>query len=104
MANRLTQIATRTGDNGTTGLGDNTASKNSLRAARHGRCGRAQLAHRPAAVRGPAEAVRELLTDIQHQLFNLGGELSIPGFELLKTRRCCSWTRRWRTTTPSCRA
>ena len=28
--------------------------------------------------------VRELLVDIQHQLFNLGGELSIPGFELLK--------------------
>jgi cob(I)alamin adenosyltransferase len=30
------------------------------------------------------EPVRELLIDVQHQLFNLGGELSIPGFELLK--------------------
>ena len=40
-------------------------------------------------------AVRELLVEIQHQLFNLGGELSIPGFELLKPGRCWRWTRRW---------
>jgi cob(I)alamin adenosyltransferase len=48
--------------------------------------------------------VRELLVVVQHELFNLGGELSIPGFVLLKDEPpCCGWTRRWPTTTSSCR-
>jgi len=86
MANRLTQIATRTGDNGTTGLGDNTrVSKNSLRVHAMGDVDELNSHIGLLLSEALPEAVRELLTDIQHQLFNLGGELSIPGFELLKT-------------------
>jgi len=85
MGNRLTQIATRTGDNGTTGLGDNKrVSKNSLRVHAMGdvdelnsNIGVLLCEEMPADVRG-------VLVEIQHQLFNLGGELSIPGYELLK--------------------
>ena len=85
MANRLTQIATRTGDDGTTGLGDNTrVSKNASRVRAMGDVDELN-SHIGVLLceQMPAE-VRELLVDIQHQLFNLGGELSIPGFDLLK--------------------
>lgn len=85
MSNRLSQIATRTGDNGTTGLGDNTRiSKDSLRIHALGdvdelnsHIGMLRCEELPAGV-------RELLVEIQQQLFNLGGELAIPGSELLK--------------------
>ena len=85
MANRLTQIATRTGDNGTTGLGDNTrVSKNSLRVHAMGDVDELN-SHIGLLLCEPVpEGVRSLLVEVQHQLFNLGGELSIPGFELLK--------------------
>ena len=86
MSNRLTQIATRTGDDGTTGLGDGSrVTKDHLRVQAMGdvdelNSGLGLLLAEPL----PAD-VRELLVTIQHELFNLGGELSIPGFELLKT-------------------
>ncbi|MBC7681408.1 MAG: cob(I)yrinic acid a,c-diamide adenosyltransferase [Ferruginibacter sp.] len=85
MANRLTQIATRTGDNGTTGLGDNTrVSKNSLRVHAMGDVDELN-SHIGLLLCEPLpDSVRSLLVEVQHQLFNLGGELSIPGFELLK--------------------
>jgi cob(I)alamin adenosyltransferase len=95
MGNRLTQIATRTGDNGTTGLGDNTRVSKTACACTPWAMWTSSTPHRPAAVRRHAPGVRELLVEVQHQLFNLGGELSIPGFELLKPRRCWRWTRRW---------
>jgi len=85
MGKRLTQIATRTGDDGTTGLGDNTRiSKDSLRVQAMGDVDELN-SHIGLLLceQLPADA-RELLVEIQHQLFNLGGELSIPGFELLK--------------------
>ncbi len=85
MGNRLTQIATRTGDNGTTGLGDNTrVSKNSLRVHAMGDVDELNSNIGLLLCEAMPEAVRNLLVEIQHQLFNLGGELSIPGFELLK--------------------
>jgi cob(I)alamin adenosyltransferase len=85
MANRLTQIATRTGDNGTTGLGDNTrVSKNSLRVHAMGEVDELNSHIGVLLCEDMPPAVRVLLIEIQHQLFNLGGELSIPGFELLK--------------------
>ena len=85
MANRLTQIATRTGDNGTTGLGDNTrVSKNSLRVHAMGDVDELN-SHIGLLLCEPLpDGVPALLVEVQHQLFNLGGELSIPGFELLK--------------------
>lgn len=85
MGNRLTQIATRTGDNGTTGLGDNTrVSKNSLRVHAMGDVDELNSNIGVLLCEDMPGDVRELMVEIQHQLFNLGGELSIPGFELLK--------------------
>jgi cob(I)alamin adenosyltransferase len=85
MGKRLTQIATRTGDDGTTGLGDNTrVPKDHLRVQAMGDVDELNSHIGVLLCEDlPAEA-RELLVEIQHQLFNLGGELSIPGFELLK--------------------
>jgi len=85
MGNRLSQIATRTGDNGTTGLGDNTrVSKNSLRVHAMGEVDELNSHVGVLLCEDMPESVRTLLVEIQHQLFNLGGELSIPGYELLK--------------------
>ena len=85
MGKRLTQIATRTGDDGSTGLGDNTrVSKDSARPHAMGDVDELN-SHLGLLLCEPLPAdVRELLFDVQHQLFNLGGELSIPGYELLK--------------------
>ena len=85
MGNRLTQIATRTGDAGTTGLGDNTrVSKNSLRVHAMGDVDELNSQIGVLLCEDMPEGIRTLLVEIQHQLFNLGGELSIPGYELLK--------------------
>ncbi|HEY3047869.1 MAG TPA: cob(I)yrinic acid a,c-diamide adenosyltransferase [Polaromonas sp.] len=85
MANRLSQIATRTGDNGTTGLGDNTrVSKDSLRVHAMGDVDELNSHIGVLLCEELPAGVRELLVEVQHQLFNLGGELSIPGYELIK--------------------
>ncbi len=85
MGQRLTQIATRTGDNGTTGLGDNSrVSKNSLRVHAMGEVDELNSHIGVLLCEAMPESVRGVLVEVQHQLFNLGGELSIPGFELLK--------------------
>ena len=85
MGKRLTQIATRTGDDGSTGLGDNTrVPKSHPRIAALGDVDELN-SHIGLLLCEPLPpAVRELLIDVQHQLFNLGGELSIPGFALLQ--------------------
>lgn len=86
MGKRLTQIATRTGDDGTTGLGDNTrVPKHSLRVHAMGDVDELNSHIGLLLCETMPAPIRELLLDIQHQLFNLGGELSIPGFELLKS-------------------
>ena len=85
MGNRLSQIATRTGDDGTTGLGDNTrVSKNSGRPHAMGDVDELNSHIGLLLCETLPQDVRDLLIDIQHQLFNLGGELSMPGYELLK--------------------
>ena len=85
MGNRLTQSATRTGDAGTTGLGDNTrVSKNSLRVHAMGDVDELNSNIGVLLCEDMPDGIRSLLVEIQHQLFNLGGELSIPGYELLK--------------------
>lgn len=85
MANRLSQIATRTGDNGTTGLGDNTrVSKDSLRVHAMGDVDELNSNIGVLLCENLPQSVRDLLVEVQQQLFNLGGELSIPGYELLK--------------------
>jgi cob(I)alamin adenosyltransferase len=85
MANRLTQIATRTGDDGTTGLGDGTRTrKDALRVDAMGDVDELNSQLGVLLAEPLPDAVRELLVTVQHELFNLGGELSIPGFTLLK--------------------
>src|SRR6187551_1399132 len=85
MGKRLTQIATRTGDDGTTGLGDNTrVSKDHPRVQAMGDVDELNSQIGLLLCEKLPDPVRPLLVEVQHQLFNLGGELSIPGFELLK--------------------
>lgn len=85
MGNRLTQIATRTGDDGTTGLGDNTrVSKNSARPHAMGDVDELNSHIGMLLCEALPDDVRAVLVDVQHQLFNLGGEISVPGYEMLK--------------------
>jgi cob(I)alamin adenosyltransferase len=85
MSNRLTQIATRTGDDGTTGLGDGSrVTKSHDRIAAMGDVDELNSSLGVLLAEPLPDDVRELLVVIQHELFNLGGELSIPGFQLLK--------------------
>ncbi|MEB1529222.1 cob(I)yrinic acid a,c-diamide adenosyltransferase [Xanthomonas sp. WHRI 7945] len=80
MGNRLSKIYTRTGDDGSTGLGDgNRVGKDSARVAAYGTVDEANSAIGVVLACSLAEDVRSLLTAIQHQLFDLGGELCIPG-------------------------
>ena len=80
MGNRLSKIYTRTGDDGSTGLGDGTrVAKDSARVCAYGTVDEANSAiGLLLAAELPAQ-MRELLTAVQHQLFDLGGELCIPG-------------------------
>ena len=85
MANRLSQIATRTGDDGTTGLGDgNRVPKDHLRVQAMGDVDELNSQIGVLLAEPLPEDIRELLITIQHELFNLGGELCMPGYELLK--------------------
>ena len=81
MANRLSQIATRTGDDGTTGLGDGSrVPKSSLRIAAIGDVDELNSNLGVLLAEDIAADIRELLVVVQHELFNLGGELSMPGY------------------------
>ena len=85
MGNRLTQIATRTGDDGTTGLGDGSrVPKDHLRVQAMGDVDELNSQIGVLLCEPLPDAVRALLVTIQHELFNLGGELSVPGYTLLK--------------------
>lgn len=85
MSNRLTQIATRTGDDGSTGLGDGSRTrKDALRVMAMGDVDELNSGLGVLLAEPLPDDVRALLVAIQHELFNLGGELSIPGFTLLK--------------------
>ena len=81
MGNRLSKIYTRTGDDGTTGLGDGPrVGKDSARVTAYGTVDEANSAIGVVlAAPGVPAAIRDLLTAVQHQLFDLGGELCIPG-------------------------
>ncbi|QPF71545.1 cob(I)yrinic acid a,c-diamide adenosyltransferase [Roseateles sp. DAIF2] len=85
MANRLSQIATRTGDDGTTGLGDGTrVPKDHLRVMAMGDVDELNSQIGVLLAEPLPDDVRELLVTIQHELFNLGGELCMPGYQLIK--------------------
>lgn len=80
MGNRLSKIYTRTGDAGTTGLGDGTrVAKDSARVNAYGTVDEANSAIGVVLACEIPANVREVLLSVQHQLFDLGGELCIPG-------------------------
>jgi cob(I)alamin adenosyltransferase len=86
MGNRLSKIYTRTGDDGSTGLGDGSrVAKENLRVEAYGTVDEANSAL--GVILGnpilPPE-IRRALTEIQHDLFDLGGELCIPGHVMIK--------------------
>ena len=81
MGKRLSKIYTRTGDDGTTGLGDGTrVPKDSLRVDAFGTVDEANSAIGVVLANDSVpENIRSALTEVQHDLFELGGELCIPG-------------------------
>jgi cob(I)alamin adenosyltransferase len=84
MGNRLSKIYTRTGDDGSTGLGDGTrVAKDSLRVAAYGTVDELNSAIGMVLAQDIRAAVRETLIQIQHDLFDLGGELCIPGMTMI---------------------
>jgi cob(I)alamin adenosyltransferase len=86
MGNRLSKIYTRTGDDGTTGLGDGSRiDKDSLRVEAFGTVDEANSAIGVVLAFGAVpDAIRRCLTEVQHDLFELGGELCIPGHKAVE--------------------
>ncbi|HOI53127.1 MAG TPA: cob(I)yrinic acid a,c-diamide adenosyltransferase, partial [Azonexus sp.] len=83
--NRLSKIVTRTGDAGTTGLGDGSrTTKDSLRIAAIGEVDELNSSLGVLLCEELPDAVRAALLDIQHDLFDLGGELCLPGMAVMK--------------------
>jgi cob(I)alamin adenosyltransferase len=85
MGNRLSKIYTRTGDDGSTGLGDGSrVAKDSLRVSAYGTVDELNSTiGMVLASDDVADDVREALTQVQHDLFDLGGELCIPGMAMV---------------------
>src|SRR4051794_13518288 len=89
MGNRLSKIYTRTGDDGTTGLGDGTrVAKDHVRVEAYGTVDEANSAiGMILSVPQVPATVSRYLTEIQHDLFDLGGELCIPGTQVITAER-----------------
>lgn len=88
MGNRLSKIYTRTGDDGTTGLGDGSRiNKDSPRVNAMGDVDELNSVIGLILTENISSNIRSTLVQIQHDLFNIGGELSIPGYALLKEER-----------------
>ena len=89
MGNRLSRIYTRTGDDGTTGLGDGTrVRKDDARVEAYGTVDEANSAiGMILAVPGLPGEVSRCLVEVQHDLFDLGGELCIPGTQAIMAER-----------------
>jgi cob(I)alamin adenosyltransferase len=88
MGNRLSKIYTRTGDKGITGLGDGTrVDKDSLRVEAMGDVDELNAVIGIMLTEPLPEIIRPTLTKVQHDLFDLGGELCIPGHIMIKPER-----------------
>ena len=86
--NRLSKIVTRTGDKGETGLGDGSRiGKDSLRIHALGEVDELNSMLGVLLTEEMPAAIREALDSIQHDLFDLGGELCLPGMEVMKTHQ-----------------
>ena len=88
MANRLSKIYTRTGDAGTTGLGNGTrVAKDSLRVAAMGDVDELNSVIGLMLTEPVSSKIRDCLTRIQHDLFDIGGEICMPGYAMIKAER-----------------
>jgi cob(I)alamin adenosyltransferase len=88
VANRLSKIYTKTGDAGTTGLGDGTrVAKDSLRIIAMGDVDELNSVIGLLLCEPIAERVAEVLIRIQHDLFDMGGEICMPGYAMIKAER-----------------
>jgi cob(I)alamin adenosyltransferase len=84
MGHRLSKITTRTGDAGETGLGDGSrVAKDSLRIAVLGDIDELNCALGLVLAEDVPQAMRDVLSDVQQDLFDLGGEMSIPGHSMV---------------------
>ncbi len=84
MGHRLSKIYTRTGDDGSTGLGDGTrVPKTHARIEAYGAVDEANSAIGMVLAATRTPEIRAVLTRIQHELFDLGGELSVPGLRTI---------------------
>jgi len=84
VGNRLSKIYTRTGDDGSTGLGDGTrVAKDSARVASYGTVDELNSVIGVVLAQEIPDSVRETLVQVQHDLFDLGGELCIPGMAMI---------------------
>jgi cob(I)alamin adenosyltransferase len=84
MGHRLSKITTRTGDAGETGLGDGSrVAKDSLRIAVLGDIDELNSALGVVLAEDVPQAMREVLANVQQDLFDLGGEMSIPGHSMV---------------------
>jgi cob(I)alamin adenosyltransferase len=99
MGHRLSKIATRTGDAGETGLGDGSrVSKAAARVQALGDIDELNSAIGLVLAEGPPSPLREALLEVQHDLFDLGGEVSIPGHQLVgdtQVARLDEWLEDW---------
>lgn len=85
---RLSKIVTRTGDGGTTGLGDGSrTTKDSLRIHAIGEVDELNSSLGVLLCEDLPPAVRSALLDIQHDLFDLGGELCLPGMAVMQDKQ-----------------
>jgi cob(I)alamin adenosyltransferase len=89
MGNRLSKIYTRTGDDGTTGLGDGSrVPKDDARVEAYGSVDECNSAIGVVlAVASLPADVRDVLMSVQHELFDLGGELCIPGHRAIQANQ-----------------
>ncbi|MDR3212361.1 MAG: cob(I)yrinic acid a,c-diamide adenosyltransferase [Azoarcus sp.] len=88
MGHRLSKIYTRTGDAGATGLGDGSrVAKNDARIHAIGEIDETNALLGLLLVEELPDDVRALLTGVQHDLFDLGGEVCIPGMSLITARQ-----------------
>ncbi len=88
MGNRLSNIYTRTGDDGTTGLGDGSRiNKDSLRVEAMGDIDELNSVIGIMMTENMPDSLVATLTQIQHDLFNVGGEICIPGYVILQKTR-----------------
>jgi cob(I)alamin adenosyltransferase len=87
MGHRLSKIVTRTGDAGETGLGDGSrVAKDAPRIEAIGAVDELNSVLGVLLAEILPDAIASCLTDVQHDLFDLGGELSIPGFVSMTDR------------------